>query len=107
VQRKIDALMHDYDGDVPGAFGPGDPRWCAGGAAVLRPVDSRKHIAAAPSTKLPACLGHQAVHRGLDPALAEGGRLQLDDPIRKWLPSLPEETGGRDDPPLADPYPGV
>jgi len=93
VQRKIDALMHDYDGDVPGAS-----------VLVIRDVcpvvrrsyglsNIEEHIAAAPSTTTGLALGHQAVHRGHSILLlAEGGRLPLDDPIPQVAFLLPEET---------------
>jgi CubicO group peptidase (beta-lactamase class C family) len=85
----IDALMHAYSGAVPGAC-----------VLVLRdgvPVFRRayglanleEHIPATPATNYRLASMTKQFTAAAILLLAEQGRLSLDDPVRKWLPSLP------------------
>jgi CubicO group peptidase (beta-lactamase class C family) len=88
--RQIDALMHAYQGAAPGA-----------GVVVLRdgaPVFLRAYgladveagIAATTATNYRlASLTKQFTSAAIL-LLAEEGRLSVDDPVRKWLPTLPD-----------------
>jgi CubicO group peptidase (beta-lactamase class C family) len=87
--RQIDALMSAYQGAVPGA-----------GVAVLRDgaplihraygladVDAR--AAATPATNYRLASLTKQFTAAAILLLAEDGRLSIDDPVRKWLPTLP------------------
>jgi CubicO group peptidase (beta-lactamase class C family) len=85
----IDAVMRDYDGDVPGAsllvLRDGQPvvRRAYGLAdvdAALRATPATNYRLASVTKQFTAT----AIRR-----LAEEGKLTLDDGIRKWLPSMP------------------
>jgi len=90
--REIDALMHGYQGAVPGA-----------GVAVLRdglPIFRRAYglsdlEARAPATTATnyrlASLTKQFTAAAIL-LLAEAGRLSIDDPVRQWLPTLPDRA---------------
>jgi Beta-lactamase class C and other penicillin binding proteins len=85
----VDALMRDYAGDVPGAavlvLRDGEPVLRRGyGLAELEegtPVGPRTNFRLASVTKQFTAASILL--------LAEDGRLTLDDPVRRWLPSLP------------------
>ena len=88
--ERVDTLMRDYAGAVPGAS-----------VLVLRdgmPVVSKAYGLANVEERVPATAHTNyrlaSVTKQFTAAsillLAESGRLTLDDPIRKWLPSLPE-----------------
>lgn len=90
MQDGIDALMRDYDGQVPGAS-----------VLVLRdgkPVVQRSYgladleagTAATPSTNYRLASVSKQFTAAAVLLLAQDGRLGLDDPARRWLPSLPE-----------------
>lgn len=86
----IDVIMADYDGNVPGAA-----------VLVLRdgqPVVRRGYGLADVETGTPVTAQTNfrlaSVSKAFTAAtvllLAEDGLVALDDPVRKWLPSLPE-----------------
>jgi len=90
--RQIDALMHGYRGAAPGA-----------GVAVLRDgvplfrraygladLESRAAATTATNYRL-ASLTKQFTAAAIL-LLAEAGRLSIDDPVRKWLPTLPDSA---------------
>jgi CubicO group peptidase (beta-lactamase class C family) len=90
AEVQVDALMHDYVGAVPGAS-----------VLVLRggkPVVSKSYglanleegVPATPQTSYRLASVTKQFTAAAILLLAESGRLTLDDPIRKWLPSLPE-----------------
>lgn len=89
MQSSVDALMHDYSGDVPGAsvlvLRDGEPllRRSYGNA------DLEAHVAATPRTNYRLASVTKQFTAAAILLLAEDGRLSLDDPLRKWLPSLP------------------
>lgn len=86
---RVDALMHDYTGDVPGAavlvLHDGQPLLRRGyGLADLdagTPVTPQTNFRLASVTKQFTAAAILL--------LAQDGKLSLDDPVRKWLPSLP------------------
>lgn len=86
---RIDALMRPYTGAVPGA--------CVlvlrDGAPLFRRAyglaDLEQHVPAVPATNYRLASMTKQFTAAAVLALAEDGRLSLDDPVRKWLPSLP------------------
>ncbi|NZA24861.1 beta-lactamase family protein [Luteimonas sp. SJ-92] len=90
MQEDVDRLMRDYDGAVPGAA----VLVLHDGEAVLRrgyglaDLETAAPVAAASNFRL-ASLTKQFTAAAIL-LLAEDGRLRLDDPVRRWLPTLPE-----------------
>ncbi len=93
---RIDALMRAYQGAVPGAS-----------VLVLRdglPVFRRTYgfanledrIAAAPATNYRLASMTKQFTAAAILLLAEDGRLTLNDPVRKWLPTLSARGASRD-----------
>ncbi len=85
----IDALMQRYDGQVPGAavlvLHDGKPVFRRGyGLAVL---EDRTAVTAQTNFRL-ASVSKQFTAAAIL-LLAEDGALTLDDPLKRWLPSLP------------------
>lgn len=85
----IDALLQRYDGQVPGAavlvLHDGQPVFQRGyGLAV---VEDGTAVTAQSNFRL-ASLSKQFTAAAIL-LLAEDGRLTLDDPLKRWLPSLP------------------
>lgn len=88
----IDALMQRYTGDVPGAsllvLKDGKPIVRRGyGVANLEDEDR-----ATPATNYRLASVSKQFTAAAILLLAESGQLNLDDPVRHWLPSLPETT---------------
>ena len=87
--NDIDALFRDYSGDVPGA----SVIVLRGDAVVFRKsyglADLEQHIAASPDTHYRLASITKQFTAAAVLTLASEGKLSLDDPIRKWLPSLP------------------
>ena len=90
----VDALMQRYAGDVPGAallvLRDGEP--LVRRAYGLADVEAGTQVAPATSFRL-ASVSKQFTAAAIL-LLAEDGRLQLDDPVRRWLPSLPAGFDG-------------
>jgi CubicO group peptidase (beta-lactamase class C family) len=92
MQSSVDALMHDYSGDAPGAsvlvLRDGEP--------LLRRsygmADLEAQVAATPRTNYRLASVTKQFTAAAILLLAEDGKLSLDDPLRKWLPSLPAAT---------------
>ena len=86
---SIDTLMHDYSGDVPGAavlvLRDGQPLVRRGYG--LADVEAGTPVTPQTNFRL-ASISKQFTAAAIL-LLAEDGRLSLDDPVRKWLPSLP------------------
>jgi len=85
----IDALMQAYDGQVPGAsvlvLKDGQPAFRRSyGLAV---VEDRSRVTPASNFRL-ASVSKQFTAAAIL-LLAEDGKLSIDDPLKKWLPSLP------------------
>jgi CubicO group peptidase (beta-lactamase class C family) len=93
MQSRVDSLMSAYDGNVPGAsvlvLRDGKPLVRRGyGLSNLE-----ERIVAGPATNYRLASVTKQFTAASILLLAEDGRLQLDDPVRKWLPTLPEAAG--------------
>jgi CubicO group peptidase (beta-lactamase class C family) len=89
IGARIDELMRAYSGHVPGAA-----------VIVLREdavlfrraygdADLEAGVAATPATDFRLASMTKAFTAAAILLLAQDGRLSLDDPVRRWLPSLP------------------
>lgn len=93
-QAAIDKLMQRYDGHVPGAsllvLKDGEP--------VVRKAyghaDLQHDVKATPQTNYRLASVSKQFTAAAILLLAEDGKLRVDDPVRKWLPSLPAATDG-------------
>jgi CubicO group peptidase (beta-lactamase class C family) len=88
----IDSLVREYHGEGPGAsvlvIRDGEPVFRrAYGLANLE-----ERIAATPATNYRLASVTKQFTAAAILLLAEDGRLELDDPVRRWLPSLPKAT---------------
>ena len=88
----VDAVMERYAGTVPGAsvlvLHDGQP-------AIRRAwgmSDLESGMQAAPSTNYRLASVSKQFTAAAILLLAEDGRLEIEDPVRTWLPSLPEAT---------------
>ena len=90
---KIDALLADYAGGVPGA----SVLVVDDGEVVVRRAyglaDLDKGIPASPATNYRLASVTKQFTAAAILLLAEDGRLRLDDPVGRWLPSLPPRPG--------------
>lgn len=92
--RQIDALMRAYQGAVPGA--------CLavlhGGVPVLRRAyglaDVESRVAATSATNYRLASMTKQFTSAAILLLEEDGRLSIDDPVRRWLPTLPDAADG-------------
>ncbi len=91
--REIDALLHVYQGGVPGAA----VAITADGATLFRRayglanVESR--IAATPATNYRLASLTKQFTAAAILLLKEDGRLSIDDPVLRWLPTMPPSAG--------------
>lgn len=89
---QLDRLMQRYDGDVPGA----SLLVLRGGEAVVRRGYGRSDLArgveAGPGTAYRLASVSKQFTAAAVLLLAQDGTLGIDDPVRKWLPSLPPEA---------------
>lgn len=89
MQQTVDDLMRDYAGDGPGA----SLLVLRDGEAVVRRsyghADLEADIRATPQTNYRLASISKQFTAAAILLLAEDGRLRLDDPVRRWLPSLP------------------
>jgi CubicO group peptidase (beta-lactamase class C family) len=89
AEARIDALLRPYTGSVPGA----SVLVLRDGAPLFRRAygmaDLEQRIPATPATNYRLASMTKQFTAAAILLLAEDGRLSLDDPIRKWLPSLP------------------
>ncbi|HEX6832332.1 MAG TPA: serine hydrolase domain-containing protein [Rudaea sp.] len=92
--QAVDRILRAYDGDVPGAS-----------ILVLRdgrPLVRRSYgfanledkIAATPATNYRLASVTKQFTAAAILLLMQDGKLSLDDPIRQWLPSLPDSDDG-------------
>jgi CubicO group peptidase (beta-lactamase class C family)/microsomal dipeptidase-like Zn-dependent dipeptidase len=92
--RRVDELMRNYSGPVPGAS-----------VLVLRtgkPVvqrsyglaDLEQRTMATPATNYRLASVTKQFTATAILLLCDAGKLQLDDPVRRWLPDLPDATQG-------------
>ncbi|GAB2611904.1 hypothetical protein GCM10027191_04650 [Novilysobacter erysipheiresistens] len=94
LQPTIDQLMARYAGDVPGAsllvLKDGEPVVRRGyGLSELE-----RGVEAGPATNYRLASITKQFTAAAILLLAENGALDLDDPLRQWLPSLPPATEG-------------
>ena len=92
-QTQIDRLMQAYEGDVPGA----SLLVLRDGEALVRRgygrSDLEEGIEAGPGTNYRLASVSKQFTAAAILLLAQDGKLAIDDPVRKWLPSLPREAG--------------
>ncbi|WP_372014527.1 serine hydrolase domain-containing protein [Pseudoxanthomonas sp. 10H] len=85
----VDALMRDYDGRVPGAavlvLRDGEPLLRRGYGLA----DLEAGVATSPETNYRLASVTKQFTAAAILLLAEDGRLTLEDPVKRWLPSLP------------------
>jgi CubicO group peptidase (beta-lactamase class C family) len=90
----IDKLMSAYRGDVPGA----SVLIVRDGRVILRRAyglaDLEHHVAASAATNYRLASMTKQFTAAAVLILVQDRRLSLDDPIRKWLPVLPDATSG-------------
>ena len=88
----IDRLMSAYQGNVPGAF----VLIVRNGRVIVRRAyglaDLESHVAANAATNYRLASMTKQFTAAAVLILVQDHRLSLDDPIRKWLPSLPDAT---------------
>ena len=88
--RAIDQLMGAYQGNVPGA----SVLVVRDGRVLFRRsyglADIEDHVAATPAANYRLASVTKQFTAAAILVLAQDSRLSLDDPIRKWLPTLPE-----------------
>jgi CubicO group peptidase (beta-lactamase class C family) len=87
---RIDAILHAYQGPVPGA----SVLVLRDGKPVFRRsygmADTEHGVAAAPATNYRLASMTKQFTAAAILLLSEDGRLSIDDPVRKWLPTLPD-----------------
>jgi CubicO group peptidase (beta-lactamase class C family) len=90
--KDVDALMRDYSGNVPGA----SLLVVKDGRAVVRRsyglADLEAQRAATPQTNYRLASVTKQFTAAAIMQLVEEGQLRYDDPLRRWLPSLPAES---------------
>lgn len=89
MQSEVDALMRAYAGNVPGA----SVLVLRNGEPIVRRsyglANIEEHVAATPAINYRLASVTKQFTAAAILLLAEDGKLQLSDPIRKWLPTLP------------------
>jgi CubicO group peptidase (beta-lactamase class C family) len=87
---RIDEIMHAYQGLMPGA----SVMVLRDGMPVFRRsygmADLEHAVAATPATNYRLASMTKQFTAAAILLLAEDGRLSIDDPVRKWLPTLPD-----------------
>ena len=94
MAERVDAMMADYGGDRPGAalLVVRDGRVAVRKGYGL--ADLEAGIAVTPHTAFRLASVSKQFTAAAILLLAQDGVLSLDDPVRKWLPSLPPATDG-------------
>ena len=91
---EIERLMRPYDGEVPGA----SLLVLKDGKAVASRGYGRSDLArgieAGPATSYRLASLSKQFTAAAVLLLAQDGRLSIDDPVRRWLPSLPKAADG-------------
>lgn len=89
MNDAVDGLMRDYQGDAPGA----SVLVIENGKSVVSRsyglADLETHVAAKPQTNYRLASVSKQFTAASILLLAQDGKLNLDDALRKWLPSLP------------------
>ena len=92
-EQAIATLIQRYEGQAPGA----SLLVLKDGRAIVRRsygyADLEAKSAATPATNYRLASVSKQFTAAAILLLAEDGKLSLDDPLRKWLPSLPPATG--------------
>ena len=89
MKPQVDALMRDYDWRRSGRVGARAARRQARRARGLRLADLEDARAATATTNYRLASVTKQFTAAAILLLAEDGKLKLDDPVRKWLPTLP------------------
>lgn len=93
-EATIDAWMRDYTGEVPGA----SVLVLKDGAPAFRRsygmADLEAGIASSPTTNYRLASVSKQFTAACVLLLAEDGALSFDDPLKRWLPSLPAAADG-------------
>jgi CubicO group peptidase (beta-lactamase class C family) len=93
-QSRVDALFRAYQGLVPGA----SVAVLRDGVTLLRRAyglaNVEGRIAATPATNYRLASMTKQFTSAAILLLVEDGRLSIDDPVRRWLPTLPDATEG-------------
>src|SRR5690606_2577934 len=91
MQASVDTLMRDYTGDVPGAavlvLRDGQPLVRRGYGLA----DLETGTPVTPDTNFRLASVSKQFTAAAILLLAQDGKLSLDDPVRRWLPSLRSE----------------
>ena len=91
---RVDSMMADYAGDVPGAA----LLVLHGGEPVVRRghglADVEAGTPVTPGTRFRLASVSKQFTAAAILLLVQDGTLALDDPLRRWLPSLPAATDG-------------
>ena len=90
--RQVDTLMQRLLGRRARRFGARAARWPARRAALIRSRQPREDHSGTPATNYRLASVTKQFTAAAILLLNEAGKLQLDDPMRKWLPELPEAT---------------
>lgn len=94
VEKSVDDIMRAYDGNVPGA----SVLLISHGKALVRKAyglsNLEERVAATPATNYRLASVTKQFTAASILLLAQDGRLSIKDPIRKWLPSLPDTDCG-------------
>ncbi len=87
LQAKLDAKREEYDvrGITASVAFPDGSRWS--GASGLADAELRRPMA--PDTPMPIASVTKPLTAALAVALAQEGRLSLDDPLSRWVPRFP------------------
>lgn len=92
--QQVDQLMQRYQGDGPGAsllvIRDGKPPI----RRVYGMADLEEGVAVTPATNYRLASVSKQFTAAAVLLLAEDGQLTLDDPVRKWLPVLPDTSTG-------------
>lgn len=88
-RAEVEALMHRYTGNVPGA----SLLVVKDGKAIIRRgfgyANLEKHIKATPETDYRLASVTKQFTAACILLLEQDGKLKLSDPVRRWLPELP------------------
>jgi CubicO group peptidase (beta-lactamase class C family) len=94
LESRIDGLMRSYQGAVPGA----GLVVLIDGAPIVRRAyglsDVEHGVAATPASNYRLASMTKQFTAAAILLLAEDGRLSIDDPVRGWLPTLPDAAEG-------------
>ena len=89
-QKRVDDIMKAYAGDVPGA----SVLVVSNGKPLLRKAyglsNLEERVAATPASNYRLASVTKQFTAASILLLAQDGKLSIDDPVRKWLPSLPD-----------------